>query len=195
MKYLDYLATHDWETLPEDVRAEISQAEYRLRREIVLALQPADETALPPALAAAFVATTTGEEARPAGAMSVAKSSGRPLWLLAAAGWLLFAVAAAALLLHTPEPQTIYRVVTSDIPAPEVITQIDTIVETKVQTVTRYRTVRDTIFVDQPTIEYVSVTDTLYVPMPLTSGPTQTVSGSRSLAGRERFKQLLFSGE
>lgn len=195
MKYLDYLETHSWEELPEEVQREISRADYASRRDLAMGMSSSGNTGLPPVLAAAFSQATKEAVARPQGAKVVVNRRARRPWLLAAAGWLLFAVAAATLLLRAPEETIVYRVISADIPEPEVVVRVDTLRETEVQTVVQYRTVHDTVFVEQPRVEFVSVTDTLYVPMPLSAGKEQLVSGSRSLAGRERMTRLLFATE
>lgn len=194
MIYLDYLTTHTYDELPADARSEVDRAAYDERRDMALALDDGEAAALPPALAAAFAAVTVGVP-RTQGAKVVQKSRvGRP-WLLSAAGWLLFAITAAVLLLRAPAERTIYEVIASDVPEPLIITKVDTLVETRTKTLTRYRTVLDTVYLEVPTVEYVSVTDTLYVPMPMTNALNTTVSGSRSLAGRKGVTRFLFATE
>ncbi len=191
MKYLDYLTTHEWEALPPAVRATIDQEEYTGRRAVALGLEPKEKQTLPPALAAAFVAATAGEQAGPQGAAVVRESSGRRPWLLAAAGWLLFMVAAATLLLRSPAENVVYRVLATELPEPIVVVERDTLIEESVRTLVHYQTVRDTIYVEQPV--YLTVQDTVYLPAATTPAPV--ISGSRSLAGRQAITRLLFATE
>lgn len=185
MNYIDYLTTHDYRELPESIRAEIDKEDYEVQQEIALAAGPL-ETGLPPHLAAAFRQATG---ARPPVQRKVVKSGqGRP-WLLAA-GWLLFAVAALFLLLRQPAERIVYQ--TAAVPPPEVIIRHDTVYVPQVETIVRYRTVRDTVVLVTPVIEYLAVTDTLYIPMPLGNSRPTTVSGSRSLADREGVTRFLF---
>lgn len=188
MNYIDYLTTHNYRELPEGVRTEISEDDYQTQREIALAAGPV-ETVLPPSLAAAFRQATG---ARPPVQREVVKNGGGRPWLLAA-GWLLFAVAALALLLRQPAERIVYQ--TAAAPPPEVTVRHDTVFAPQVKTIVRYRTVRDTIVLEIPVVEYFAVTDTLYVPMPLGNARATTVSGSRSLADREGVTRFLFGTE
>jgi hypothetical protein len=58
MDYLDYLTDYTYDDLPGAVRQTISREDYTERRQLVLAMDEPEETALPPALAAAFLAAT-----------------------------------------------------------------------------------------------------------------------------------------
>lgn len=191
MKYLDYLTTHEWAALPPALKATIDREEYAERRAIALGLKPEEKQALPPALAAAFLAATADKEAGPQGAVIGKRRSDRRPWLLAAAGWVLFAVAAATLLLRSPAENVVYRVLATEVPEPRVVIERDTLIEESVRTLVRYQTVRDTVYVEQPV--YLAVQDTVYLPAPSTPAPV--ISGSRSLAGRQAITRLLFTTE
>jgi len=166
MKYLDYLLTHTYDELPPQVQDGIGRTEYTERRELALAVGPVGDT-LPPALAAAFsVATEEVGSVSSAGARSRVPGSKRKSrvgvpWLLAAAGWLLFAVVAATFLLQEPAERVVYQTVQADPLPPRIVVERDTVYETKYQPVIRYRTVHDTVVVERPYPEFVTVTDTL----------------------------------
>ena len=203
MNYLDYLMTHTYDELPAAVRREIDRSDYQEHRAAALSLGASATDELPQQLAAAFAAVTakestsviagasTGRGARVPGKGPSSKERRR--WYLATvAGWLLFAVAAAALLLREPAETIVYR----EIAGPErIVAKTDTLRIPEVRTVYHLRTVRDTVYQPLPVVEYVTVRDTVYQPILSATEPSPPVSGSRSLAGSGRVLQFLVGAE
>jgi hypothetical protein len=181
MDYLDYLQDHEYDELPDRIKAEIDREAYNERRQLTQLLEePAAE--LPQGLQSAFLART--RDAKP-----VEKSRLRWLPWLAAAGWLLFLGVSSVLLLRQPET----RVVEKTVFAPAAPPQIVRVTDTLYQTVIRYRasTVYDTVYQPVPFEQLVVLRDTVYLAEP----PVILAKGSSSLSGKERVLDFLFSTE
>lgn len=195
MEYLDYLADYTYDELPQSVRSSISREAYAERRQMVLAVQEPEETALPPALAAAFTAHTQVQG-------QAAGSNVRWLPWLAAAGWLLFLGASGLLLLREPETLLVEKNTTAPAAAapaelaevPEIIYSTDTLYQTVIRYRDRIETVivHDTVYQELAVDRLVYLTDTLYLPA---ADPALPVSGSSSLAGKKKVLSFLFATE
>lgn len=181
MDYLDYLQDHDYDALPEGVKASIDRATYNERRSMAQELRETSEE-LPVALQVAFLART--QDTKPVG-----KSNARWLPWLAAAGWLLFLGVSSVLLLRQPETLIVEKTVI----APAVPAQIIHVTDTLYKTKTKYRTrtVRDTVYQPVPFEQLVILHDTIYLEVP----PVILAKGSSSLSGKERILDFLFSTE
>jgi len=193
MDYLDYLADFPYDDLPEAIRATISREDYAERRQLVLAMQEQEETALPPALAAAFAAATQPTNlAGPQVQKEGERSKVRWLPWVAAAGWLLFFSLSGIFLLREPETQLVEKTIIAPAPPPEIIHTTDTIYQTV--TAYKYRTkiVHDTVYQEVPFEQLVFVRDTLYLPQ---ENQVQLVKGSSSLRGKERMLTFLIGAE
>ena len=189
MDYLDYLADYTYADLPEAVQRTISWEDYTERRQLVLAMEEPEETALPSALALAFLAATQADDqARPQVPGKVRRSKVRWLPWLAAAGWLLFLGVSSILLLREPETRLVEKTIIAPAPAPKIVHTTDTLYQTV--TAYKYRTqiVHDTVFQDVPYQQMVFVRDTLYLPQ---DDQAQLVKGSSSLRGKERVLAFL----
>jgi hypothetical protein len=193
MDYLNYIANCTYDDLPEAVRQTISREDYSERRKLVLAMDEPEETALPPALAAAFLAATqTDDQAGPQVQKEVGRSNVRWLPWLAAAGWLLFFSVASILLLREPETRLVEKTIIAPAPAPEIIHTIDTLYQTVTAYKYRTRVVHDTVFQEVPYQQLVFVRDTLYLSQ---DSQVQLVKGSSSLQGKERVLSFLTGTE
>jgi hypothetical protein len=165
MDYLDYLTDYTYDDLPGAVRQTISREDYTERRQLVLAMDEPEETALPPALAAAFLAATqANNQARTQVQREGKRSRARWLPWLAAAGWLLFLGVSTVLLLGEPETRLVEKTVFAPAPAPEIIHTTDTLYQTVTAYKYRTRIVHDTVYQDVPYQQMVFVRDTLIIP-------------------------------
>lgn len=193
MDYLEYLKDYTYDELPAEVRATIERASYEERRRLVIGLPKTERSAtLPLALQAAFQARQGAERELQLGQAPAKRK--RVAWL-AAAGWLLFLLAGTLLFLRPSTEKTIYRLVSAEVPAPEIIYQRDTLIKTVHRT--RVRAQTDTLYLPAPPPEerLVYVQDTVFVPMPLGNSSQEILNESRSLEGRERVLELLFATE
>ncbi len=195
MEYLDYLADYTYDELPPAVRSSISREAYAERRQMVLAVQEPEETALPPALGAAFVALGQGQ--RGAHTQVQGETTGSKVrWLpwLAAAGWLLFLGVSGLLLLREPETLLVEKTILAPAAAPEIIYSTDTLYQTVIRYRDRVETVivRDTVYQEFAIDRLVYQTDTLYLPA---SDSVLPVSGSSNLAGKKKVLSFLFATE
>jgi hypothetical protein len=189
MDYLEYLADYTYDDLPQAVRQTISREDYAERRQLVLAMKEPEETALPPALAAAFLAATqTDNQARPQVPRETKRSKVRWLPWLAAAGWLLFLGVSSILLLREPETRLVEKTILAPAPAPEIIHTTDTLYQTVTAYKYRTRIIHDTVYQDVPFEQLVFVRDTLYLPP---QNQAHLVKGSSSLRGKERMLVFL----
>lgn len=185
MEYLNYLADHNYDELPERVKQSISREAYTERRKMVQAVREPEEAALPPVLAAAFAARTQD-------AGKVEKSKVRWLPWLAAAGWLLFLAVSGVLLLREPETLLVEKTILAPAAPPQIIYTTDTLYQTVTQYRDRIQTVHDTIYEPVPYEQIVYVQDTIYLPE--TPRPIM-VQGSRSISGKKKVLNFLFATE
>ena len=205
MDYLDFLADFTYDDLPETIRATISRDDYNERRQMVLAMQEPEETALPPALAAAFLAATSSADlARPQDAAPPVRAAGavpkgegnrsKVRWLpwLAAAGWLLFLGVSSILLLREPAIRLVEKTIVAPAPAPKIIHTTDTLYQTITAYKYRTRIVHDTVYQEVPFEQLVFVRDTLYLPR---KNQALLAKGSSNLAGKERMLAFLTGAE
>ena len=193
MDYLDYLVDYTYDDLPQAVRQTISRGDYTERQQLVLAMEDPKEAALPPALAAAFLAATQADDqARPQVPGKVGRSKVRWLPWLAVAGWLLFLSVSGILLLREPETRLVERTIIAPAPAPEIIHTTDTLYQTVTTYKYRTRIVHDTVYQEVPFEQLVVVRDTLYLPR---ENQVLLVKGSSSLRGKERVLAFLTGAE
>lgn len=193
MDYLNYLADYTYDDLPEAVQQTISREDYSERRKLVLGMKEPEETTLPPALAAAFLAATETDNLAWTQVQGEDKKS-RVRWLpwLAAAGWLLFLGVSSILLLRESETRLVEKTIIAPAPAPKIIHTTDTLYQTVTAYKYRTRIVHDTVYQDVPYQQLVFVRDTLYLSQ---DSQVQLVKGSSSLQGKERVLSFLTGTE
>jgi hypothetical protein len=193
MDYLDYLTDYIYDDLPQVVRQTISREDYTERQQLVLAMEEPEEMALPPTLAAAFLAATqAGDQARPQVQAEEKRSKVRWLPWLAAAGWLLFLGVSSVLLLREPELRLVEKTIIAPAPPPEIIHTTDTLYQTVTAYKYRTRIVHDTVVQEVPYEQLVFVRDTLYLPQ---NNQALLAKGSSNLAGKERMLVFLTGAE
>ena len=193
MDYLDYLTDYTYDDLPQVVRQTISREDYTERRQLVLAMEEPEEMALPPALAAAFLAATQAvDQARPQVQAEEKRSKVRWLPWLAAAGWLLFLGVSSILLLREPETRLVEKTIIAPAPPPEIIHTTDTLYQNVTAYKYRTRIVHDTVYQEVPYELLVFIRDTLYLPQ---NNQALLAKGSSNLAGKERMLVFLTGAE
>ncbi|WP_020570348.1 hypothetical protein [Neolewinella persica] len=193
MDYLDYLADFPYDDLPEAIRTTVSREDYSERRQMVLAMREPEETALPPALAAAFMAATpTSDLARTQVQKEGRRRKVRWLPWLAAAGWLLFLGVSSLLLLQEPAIQLVEKTIIAPAPAPKIIHTTDTLYQTVTAYKYRTKTVHDTLYEKMPFEQLVYVRDTIYLPR---ESQALLAKGSSNLLGKERMLSFLIGAE
>ncbi|MEM9258494.1 MAG: hypothetical protein AAGA62_02540 [Bacteroidota bacterium] len=196
MDYLDYLPHYSYDELPTEVRAAIDRASYEERRRLAMSLpQMKVGGALPPVLQSAFQSRFEEGEERLSHTTKQKLPLRRPVFWLTAAGWLLFLLAGNLLFLRPATEKTIYRLVSAEVPEPEIVYLRDTVIKTVHRT--RVRAQIDTLYLPSPPPEerLVYVQDTIFVPMPLGNPSLEALNESRSLEGRESVLELLFATE
>lgn len=183
-EYTDYLLTHDYHELPQAVRQQITESDYRQAQVQAkrLFVQPADEL-IPPALQQAYATIVASKEPQKTKSIIVG------WWQIAAAVLLLLAGWGVGRYTVAPEEKLIYAVSSTTIPEPELIIRYDTIRQVEYRRLVRYDTVRLEVTKSEPTPLLVYDTIQIYEEAPRRI----PVAGSSSMEGRERLLDLLVS--
>ena len=190
MTYLDYLPHTPYTGLPAAVRQDIDAATYAELRTVALAVR-GERDELPKGLSDSFQKAVL---ARTRVQSEVVKEPAkRTLWpWLAAAGWLLFLLAAIWPLVERPaENLAIIPPPLAPASAPKIIRQTDTVYVDRISYRTRTKTVRDTVEITREAPErLVLVRDTIYLPF---GQPPVEPTPARSLLGKENLLDLLYA--
>lgn len=184
MDYLDYIMDYYYKELPEEIQASISRETYTEKRKIVLAIQESEESILPQKLATAFAEQQ---------ALVSQKKQNKHNWLpyVAAAGWLLFLLVSSLLWLRKPSPLIVEKMIFAPAPAPKIVYQKDTLLQTITKYQERIVIIRDTLTLP-PTPQIVYVKDTVF----LAKQPTEILQkGSQNIEGKEKLMLFLHTTE